>query len=74
VEDSASKFDKRSQIFKKVNNQTDVKYTHWQKMAEITLKGKEVTLAQCHQQILNLEAKNKEALQQRTEFQTWTYA
>jgi hypothetical protein len=48
-----------------VNNQTDVKHTHQQKMAEIALKGKEATLAQGQQKILNLEAKNKEGLQPR---------
>jgi vacuolar-type H+-ATPase subunit H len=31
---------------KKVNDQTDDKYVHQQKMADITLKGKQVTLAQ----------------------------
>jgi hypothetical protein len=33
-----------------------------------------VALAQGKQIKVNLEAKNKEALQQRKEFQTWTYA
>jgi hypothetical protein len=59
---------------KKVNDQTDAKYAHQQKMAEIALKGKQATLTQGQQNILHLEAKNKEALQQRKEFQTWTYA
>jgi hypothetical protein len=41
VENSPSKFEEN----KKVNDQTDAKYAHHQKMAEIALKGKEVTLA-----------------------------
>jgi hypothetical protein len=59
---------------KKVNDQTDAKYAHQQKMAEIALEGKQVTLAQGRQKKLNLEAKNQKVLQQRKEFQTWTYA
>jgi hypothetical protein len=42
-------------------------------MAEIALKGKEVLLAQGQQRKLNLEAKSKEILQQRKDFQSWTY-
>jgi hypothetical protein len=69
-----------SSISKEVNSlrkiiydQVLAKYAHQQKMAKIALKGKEVLLAQGQQRKLNLEAKNKEILEQRKEFQTWTY-
>jgi hypothetical protein len=58
---------------KKINDQVLAKYAHQQKMAEIALKGKEILLAQEKQRRLNLEAKNKAILEQRKEFQTWTY-
>jgi hypothetical protein len=57
---TASKFDEKSQIenrkIEKVNNQTDAKYVYQQKMVEIALKGKEVTLAQGQQ---NIESKSQ---------------
>jgi hypothetical protein len=41
-------------------------------MAEMVLKGKEVVLEQAKQKRTNLEAQNREVLDQRKKFQTWT--
>jgi hypothetical protein len=60
-------------LMKKVDDPIIAKYAHQphqQKMAAITLKGKEVVLKQAKQKKANLEAK---ILYQRKEFQAWTY-
>jgi hypothetical protein len=57
---------------KKVDDQMSAKFAHLQRMAELTLKGKEVVLAQGKQKHENSELKNREALEQKKAYASWT--
>jgi hypothetical protein len=56
----------------KVSDQAGAKYAHQQKMAEIALEGKHVVLEQGKQKQANLEARNRDEIENKKEYKTWT--